>query len=373
MPDVLLPVRRRRLLRLLAALPAAGLAAARTEAYGMRVAQAREEPGPPRSTMLPFPDGATMLVAGPQDGTTAGWARLLSPPLGRALQGGPRLRLDSVGAADGVTGANQFEARTPPDGTTALLLPGAAALAWLVGDPRAHFDAARWVPVLAGMGSGVLAGRVGASSVAPGRKLRVGAAGPAGPDLPALLGLSLLGVEVVPVFGLSGEAALMGALQRSSIDAVFLRGRRVPQRLAGAATIGAVPLFASGEVDDAGETRRDPQFPDVPTLPELFRQQRGGSLTGPLFEAWRATASAAQMEVALVLPQLTPAALVALWRRAAAQAAAAPEIQAVSAETAVRALPSPAATASIGAVSPDASALLELRRWLATRLNWKPA
>ena len=45
-----------------------------------------------------------------------------------------------IGSADGVTGANQFEARGAPDGQTVLLVPGQAAVAWMVGDPRAQFD-----------------------------------------------------------------------------------------------------------------------------------------------------------------------------------------------------------------------------------------
>lgn len=358
---------RRRLLRHLAALPATAALAGRADAARTpRLAQAA--PGGPAPIRAPFPDGATVLVAGPRDGATAAQGETLAAPLGRALQS--RLRLVPVGAADGVTGANQFQARTPPDGSTALLLPGAAALAWLVGDPRAQFDAARWVAVLAEIGSGVLVARVGPNGPAPGQALRVGAGGPAGPDLPGLLGLSLLGVTTAPVFGLLDEAAQLNALRRSAVDAVFLHGRRVPQRVAVAALAGAAPLFASGAVDETGATQRDPQFPDLPTLPELIAR-RGAPPAGPLFEAWRACASAAQLEVALVLPQLTPAALVALWRRAATQAAAAPEVQDAASAAATRPLPSPAATATIGALSPDAAALLELRRWLAMRFNWR--
>ncbi len=101
---------------------------------------------PVRPPATPFADGATLLVAGPESGATDRWAALLGPALGRGLPPGTQVHTEAVGGPDGVTGANQFEARTTPDGTTALLLPGSAALAWLVGDPRARFDAAHWMP-----------------------------------------------------------------------------------------------------------------------------------------------------------------------------------------------------------------------------------
>ena len=61
---------------------------------------------------------------------------------------------------------------------------------------------------------------------------------------------------------------------------------------------------------------RDPAFPDVPHLAELYATRSGRPPAGPLYDAWRASAAAAQLEFGLVLPQLTPAAMVSLWRNA---------------------------------------------------------
>ena len=121
----------------------------------------------------PFPDGATLLVAGPEGGAVDSWAGWLAPSLGRALPPGTALRKDVVGGTDGVTGANQFEARIAPDGGTALLLPGSAAMAWLVGDPRARFDVSQWIPALAGVTPGLLVSRVPLPRVLGGTPIRV--------------------------------------------------------------------------------------------------------------------------------------------------------------------------------------------------------
>jgi hypothetical protein len=315
-----------------------------------------------------FAEGATLVVAGPERGRLDHWAGLIAPALSRGLPAGTVLRRRPAGGDDGVTGANQFEARATPDGHTAMLLPGDAALAWLTGDPRAHFDAARWVPIVAGWTAGVVVGRVSLGALPAGARLRIAAAEPAGPDIAALLGLDLLRIEAAPVFRIDGFAAARAAAAAQAVDAVFLHGEDVPRHAAQLARIGLTPLFSLGLPDGMGGTSRDPLFSDVPTVAELL--ETAPAPPGPLHAAWRAAASAAQVDFALVLPQLTPAAMVALWRRAGALLPGAPELRS-AAGAGVRPLAAPATiTASL---APDASALLELRRWLADRYNWQPA
>ena len=118
---------------------------------------------------------------------------------------------------------------------------------------------------------------------------------------------------------------------------------------------------------------RDPAFPEVPHFAELFATRTGNAPSGPLFDAWCATAAAVQLAFGLVLPQLTPAAMVALWRRAGIDAAAAPGVRATAATVNVRPLAGPTATANTAVIAAGAPALAELRRWLASRFNWRPA
>src|SRR5690348_16150724 len=125
---------------------------------------------------VPFPEGAKLLVAGPRDGGLNRWADALQPALEQSLPPAPSVRCLEIGAADGVPGANQFEALGAPDGLTVLLVPGQAALARMVGDPRVQFDVGHWVPVMAGASSGIVVGRPGA--LAPSGHVRIAAAAP---------------------------------------------------------------------------------------------------------------------------------------------------------------------------------------------------
>lgn len=331
--------------------PPTASAIARRAALALLVAVVR----PARAA--PLAEAPTLLVAGPEGGWLDQWAVRLSAALAPGLPAGTRLQRSAVGGEDGVTGANQFATRMAPDGNTLLLVPGAAALAWQVGDPRARFDAAQWLGVVACTMPAVVVGRGAAWK--PGASVRVGMAGPVGPDLPALLGLELAGLTPVPVFGALEAGAAAQALSAQTVDAVLLRGRDISASLGPLAQVGASPLFAltSGEA-------RDPAWLAVPTLAE-YAAGRGATPSGELLAAWRGTAAAAQTEYALVLPHLTPAALVALWRQAGNQAASAVQ------ETDTRSMGAPAAHALAQAMAPDVAALLALRGWLAGRLGWK--
>lgn len=331
---------------------------------------------PPTAEPIPFPEGGTILIGGPDGGTLSELAARLTIPLQDPQHAGPALRRKPVGGADGVTGANQFEARVPPDGLTALMAPGEAALAWLVGDPRAQYDVARWLPIMAGVTPGIVCSRLAAAALRPGTRLRMAAAGPVGPDLPGLLAIDLLGLQLAPVFGAQDAAMAAQALHAGAVDAVFLHGPQARAEAGRLAAAGAPPLFGMGVPDDTGATRRDPLLPDLPTLPELAASLHGAAPAGPLYAAWQACAAAADLQFALVLPVLSPAAMVSLWRKAAVRMAAV-DPQTVRAAAGpppgdLRTLPAPGANTVLSAISAEAPTLLALRRWLAERLNWRP-
>ena len=373
---------RRRLLGLLGATAGWGMAGrlagapARAASSSAPIAPLHSQASlpPPSAPEAALAEGARLIVAGPEGGTLVHWASALVPALEAALPPGTKLTIETLGAADGVTGANRFGARAAPDGLTLLLAPGEAAIDWLAGDPRAQFDAGHWVGVLAGTTSAMVMGRFGTDGLASpgGHKLRVAAAGPAGLDLPMLLGLDLLGIRTTPVFGLSGAMALQSAFAAKKVDLVCLRGHQARDQVAALRGVGAVPSFTLGALDEQGRTVPDPAFAGVPDFAGLFTGRQGHAPVGALYEAWRAAAMAARMEFGMILPQLTPAALVALWRRAGGQAGASLAVQTRAEPLGVHILSDVAATAAIARVAPDSNALLALREWLARHYNWHP-
>ena len=351
MTDALPSSERRVLLGLLAGLPFMGQAGGALSAPNL-------------------PETATVFVAGPDGGRLDRWSRVVQAALTLAMPSTTTVRRNHIGGPDGVTAANQFIARGEPDGQTVLLAPGDAAIAWLVGDPRAKYDVGRWMPVMAAVTPGVVIAHPGA--IAPNRDVRIAASGPGSVDLPAILGIDLLGSRSV-LMPHQSQHELVDAFARGEVDAVFLRGHKVPDHAAAVMRAGGVPVFSLGARDETGDTVRCPVFPQIPTLPQAYEASRGPMPGGPLQDAWRAASAAAQLEFALVLPHLTPAASVAVWRRAAEAAASSMDVQAMAAALGVRALGGVDATATAGALAADQAALTELRRWLAIRFNWRAA
>ncbi len=352
MTDTLPDMGRRKILMLLGSLPLAG----RT---GSAWATAVEAPI----------DVATMLVAGPDGGNLDRWGRVVQPALAQGLPPAAILRLTTVGAADGVTGANQFLARGEPDGRTVMLAPGDAAISWLVGDPRAQYDVGQWVPVMAAVAPATLIARAGAFS--PNRPIRLAATGPASTDLPAILGIDLMGARAVLVPPRSPEAQI-ASFERGEVDAIFLRGHQVVEHSMALLPAGGVPMFSLGARDETGKPIRCQFLPDVPTLAEAHAANRG-PIGGPLYDAWLAASVASQLEFMLVLPHLTLAAAVALWRRAGAEAMASPDVQAEALPLGVRVIGGAEASATGAAIASGQAARRDLRRWLESRFNWRPA
>lgn len=327
----------------------------------------------------------TLVVGGPADSASGRFADLIAPLIEPKLLGpaqpapgfgsadGPdarsRLRLETTGGADGVTAANAFEARANPDGSTALVVPGAAALAWLAGDPRVHFDTGLWVPALAAVAPAVLVGRPQAGGIAPGAAIRVGASTPAGRELPVLIALHLLGVRTEAVFGLHTAAESLAAFRDGRIDALLLAGTDVPARLATLGASGLSPLFALGPQGGG----RDPELPGVATVDELSRRLHGRPLAGPLAPAFHASAAATRLDTAVVLPSLAAPDVVARWRTACDEVTGSLSLRSAVAAAALRPLAAPECVAAVNAVVAGETALLDLHRFLADRYGWRPA
>lgn len=298
-----------------------------------------------------FPEGARLLVAGPEGGDLDDIARFLVPALLRGLPAETQLRATPVGGVDGVTGANQFATAAQPDGYAGLMAPGAAAMAWLAGDSRVHYDAGSWIGVLAAVGPAILVSRLDPASLRPGQNIRIGVTAPYGPDIAGALGLHLMGLVPVPVPGpppAGSTDPAFAAFAQHALDMIVLHGRAVPERLAAAKAVGGVPYCTLGNEDAAAGAMRDPAMPDLPHLAEFAAGLGLGLRENQLTPAWHAAASIARLGFAVVLPALAPAAMVAHWRHAADHAATMAEPRGQLAGQGLRLAVGPAALACLG-------------------------
>ena len=314
-----------------------------------------------------FPPRVNLVVAGPIGSNLELLSRSLSEGLRNQLPTGTLVARQAVGGLDGVTGANEFTAQSSLDGGVALLVPGAASLAWLVGDTRVHFDPLQWLPIFAQTGPAVVLGHERTDAlIQHSGVVRVASGGPISPALAAMLAIDLLGAQVRPVYGLEDENAALAALQRGNVDAVLTRRLWVSDAQSSPSPI-IRPLFDCKEALGGQATPMDVPTQPVPTLRQYSARLRLHRPDGPRYDAWSCAARVAALRFALVLPGLTPPSAVALWRDAGAHAM----LPGVSAATDL--LDASAASVLLRSLSPGAAALLNLREWLADRLAWQPS
>lgn len=264
----------------------------------------------------------SLTVAGPRGGQTSRWGNAFALAMSSGFPGTPDIVPSPIGGLDGVTGANQLDTLMIPDGNSAAILPGATLTAYILGDVRVHYDPTKWTPILAGCNSGVLMLRAPKGTVPTLETLqkmsplRFGCARPQSSDLAALLALARLGVPTAPVFGLNNSAEKTRAFIAGTVDAVFICGEGVPEDLDALIASGAVPAFCIGAPHPDGSIGADPLFPDLALATAL-----GPAINPMLATAYEAAATAARLDFMLVLPHLTAANAIALWRSAATQAA----------------------------------------------------
>ncbi|MGG5888620.1 hypothetical protein ACLF3G_15900 [Falsiroseomonas sp. HC035] len=310
----------------------------------------------PAGAAVPVPEAATLLAPGPEGGAIAGLAGRAASALSRGLVQASALRVAVLGGPDGITAANRFASSTVRDGAMLLLMPGAAAQAQLVGDPRARFEPRHWPAICGSVQPCILAGPPpGGRGAAP---LRLALPGPAAPEAAALLALDLAGQPAVPVFNLAGAQA-EAAIRDGGADALVLSGLTAEAQ---AAALGLVPWFAF----DAAGSARDPALPNVPALGEILAD----TPRPDLLEAARGAGAALRGRAMLVLPALTAADVVALWRAAARTW---PEEAPDAPEAGTRRVGAGPATTLMTTLCPSPEASLAYQLWLLRRLGWQAA
>jgi len=322
-----------------------------------------------RAWASPGAENLNLLVAGPDGEQTSRWGNACALAMSPGFPGTPDIIPQPAGGLDGVTGANQLDALVVPDGTTAAILPGAALIAWMTGDPRVHFDPTHWAPVLSGTNAGVLVVRLGnaAPSVTALQKfspLRLAADSAHSGDLAALLALQCLNVPAAPLFGLRGTDAKTRAFTAGEVDAVFLSGEGVPEDIAPLSANGGVPVFCTGQLDATGATLPDALLPGVPDLASF-----AGACPSPLITAYQAAAAASRLDFFMVLPRLTDPGALAAWRRAGDVATASTALLAAASASSVMLQNADVTAANLAALNLSLTDQTGLQAFIAQRFG----
>ncbi|GBR69672.1 type 2 periplasmic-binding domain-containing protein [Gluconobacter kanchanaburiensis] len=317
-----------------------------------------------------------LLLGGTLTSIPGQFAELANAALSRSLDLDTPLELTPDIGQDGVRAANLFDANSAPDGNTALAFPGSTLLASLTGDTRVHYDFGRWTPVLVASTTTVVIARTELHKTLRSRltgffhdhPVRLAVSHIGGPELNALMGLSLLGLRPIPVVGYVDSSAALSALHAGDVDAVqispYTLDRPLDDVLANLPE-GTGAIYYTGDLTDTHSS-------NIPIFLEAYQQARRRAPEGPFYHAWQAVSASADTAMAIALPMLTPPEVVGKWSRACSATVSDSGVRHWADLHHFKLATGENAEPFLSRTVPDLGATLALRRWLAVNTpRWR--
>ncbi|MEO5663308.1 MAG: tripartite tricarboxylate transporter substrate-binding protein [Nocardioides sp.] len=298
----------------------------------------------------------TMMIPLAEGGGTDTWARFVGSALTEKVPGSPGLAPENDDGGEGILGTNHFMTSARPDGTEVLVSTASTVVPYLLNVPAVNYDFSELRPILAnGTGAVVYArSKAGVDGVEDlidrDEPLIFGGIAATGLDLTTLLAFDLLSADIDSTFGFEGRGPVNLALQRGEVDIDYQTTSSYGPAVEPMVKDGtAVPLFSLGQVNEAGEIVRDPNFPDIPTVVEVYEELYGEQPDPEQLATYQAIlALTYTYQKAMWVPEDTPDEALDLLRSTAEDMGADPAFQKSAAEV-------------LGGYPIDASADLEER------------
>lgn len=282
--------------------------------------------------IVPFSPGGATDVA----------ARFLEKYLERHVPGNPDVEVVNRPGGGSVLGANWFAENAQPDGLTILFTTSSTSNPFVLGQEGVEYDLAAMRPGYS-LPFGAVAyvspttGVTEATEVKdPDVPLIYGGIAAAASDLPGLLSFEVLGLDVKTVLGFPGRGPIRLAFERgeTNLDYQFTpvyATQVVDMVAAGRAT----PLWTGGSVAEDGRlTGRDPAFPELPSVYEVYKAMNDGAEpSGLAWDAFQAVGTATyNYGLTAFLPEGTPDEAIAAFETAIPAINADPEFETESAQ-----------------------------------------
>ena len=286
-----------------------------------------------------FYDGETLEIIIPYGagGGSDTWARAFTPFLQKYLGDSATVQVLNKPGASGTAGANEYALRTDRDGLTVLGSSGSNALPYVLGRQDIEYDFNDFTPILGSAVGGVVyaradTGLMSAADLCGSQELLIYAGIAAtGLDLVPLLSFNLLGLDVFEILGYDGRGPSRVALEQGESTIDYQTSSAYIANVEPLIEEGvAVPLYSFGIFDEAGNVVRDPQFPDLPSLQEVYVECNGMDPSGVEWDAYRAALAAGfAIQKIIWVHNDAPADAVSALRAAATEMVADAEFQEV--------------------------------------------
>lgn len=254
------------------------------------------------------------------------WARFFGPRFSQHLNGKPVVVVKNIPGGGSTKGANRFERRAKPDGLNVFSTSASTQIPYLLGDSRVKYNVKRWNVIMATPTGAVVyvCPELGIKSAAEltklqGQKLKFGSQRAASMDLVGLLAFDMLDLDIHAIFGMKGRGSARLSFERGEVDIDFQTTSAYLKKVRPLVDEGkAIPLMSFGVLNKDGVIVRDPTFPDLPHVGEVYEMIHGKKPTGVEYNVWKTFFIAGfAAQKGLFLPQGTPDDVIASWRSAA--------------------------------------------------------
>ncbi len=268
-----------------------------------------------------------MLIPFREGGGSDAWARFIAPHLSAQLSSDSVVSVRNLPGGGSTKAANRYAANPILDGTSLFGTSASTQFPFLLGDSRVRYDYEDWQVLLVYPTGGVvyLSPEFGVSNAGElvhvmEQKLSYGSLGATSLDLVLLLGFEFLGLNVRPIFGMRGRDAGRVAFERGDAGIDFQTTAGYLSKIKPMVDAGdAIPLFTLGALNSEGEFIRDPAFPELPNIAEVYEMLHGEAPSGLGWKSWLGFFSAGfGAQKLLVIPRATPAELVEGYKLAVA-------------------------------------------------------
>jgi tripartite-type tricarboxylate transporter receptor subunit TctC len=267
----------------------------------------------------------SIIVGAKPGGGADKYARMFAPYFAKHLPGKPTVLVINKPGGANLKAANWFHKNAKPDGMMAVAITTSMHTHMVFGGKKMKYNELEWPTViLSPHGSVVYAhkktGVTGKDIVADinalkkAKVLNTSQKNPTSGEIRAAVAYDMLGIENLKwVFGLSvgkrRQSIMRGELQ-ISMDTARSYLKSVMKYVKSG---DVVPLMSFGFYEK-GKFVRDPAFPDLPTVGEVYEKLHGKKPSG---RKWDMLAHFVQMGVmaskAIALPPKTPANIVNVW------------------------------------------------------------
>lgn len=245
-------------------------------------------------------DLLTFVVPFEAGGGTDIYGRFFTPYFSSHLEGSPRVQVENIPGGASITGTNEYAKSKPKDGSHLLTSSASSHIPYMLEQSSVDYDLKDMKPIIGSPMGGVVyttpekAEQFREDLTGFDEPLYYAGISPSGLDLVTLLSYEVLDLNFHGVLGYGGRGPSRVAFEQGESNLDYQTTSAYNNNVKPLVDNGtAAPLYSLGQIDGNGNLVRDPQFPELPTVEEVYIEQYGEAPAGEVWEAYKQMVNAA--------------------------------------------------------------------------------